>query len=79
MKKKIIAITLAVSAMMSTVAFAENINANYTDNVLSFEQTDENIAVGFDAMTKTASFATAICISLRTAISVPIYLKNIRG
>ena len=45
MKKKIIAITLAVSAMMSTVAFAENINANYTDNVLSFEQTDENIAV----------------------------------
>ena len=31
--------------MMSTVAFAENINANYTDNVLSFEQTDENIAV----------------------------------
>ena len=59
MKKKIIAITLAVSAMMSTVAFAENINANYTDNVLSF--------------------ATAICISLRTAISVPIYLKSIRG
>ena len=45
MKKKIIAITLAVSAMMSTVAFAENINANYTDNVLSFEQTDENIAI----------------------------------
>ena len=45
MKKKIIAITLAVSAMMSTVAFAENINANYTDNVLSFEQKDENIAV----------------------------------
>lgn len=45
MKKKIIAITLAVSAMMSTVAFAENINANYTDNVLSFKQTDENIAV----------------------------------
>lgn len=45
MKKKIIAITLTVSAMMSTVAFAENINANYTDNVLSFEQTDENIAV----------------------------------
>ena len=45
MKKKIIAITLAVSAMMSTVAFAENINANYTDNVLSFEQTEENIAV----------------------------------
>ena len=45
MKKKIIAITLAVSAMMSTVAFAENINANYTDNVLSFEQTGENIAV----------------------------------
>ena len=41
MKKKIIAITLAVSAMMSTVAFAENINANYTDNVLSFEQKDE--------------------------------------
>ena len=41
MKKKIIAITLAVSAMMSTVAFAENINAN----VLSFEQTGENIAV----------------------------------
>ena len=38
MKKKIIAITLAVSAMMST-----------------------------------------ICISLRTAISVPIYLKSIRG
>ena len=32
MKKKFIAITLAVSAMMSTVAFAENINANYTDN-----------------------------------------------
>ena len=26
MKKKIIAITLAVSAMMSTVAFAENID-----------------------------------------------------
>ena len=45
MKKKFIAITLAVSAMMSTVAFAENINANYTDNVLSFEQKDENIAV----------------------------------
>ena len=45
MKKKIIAITLTVSAMMSTVAFAENINANYTDNVLSFEQKDENIAV----------------------------------
>ena len=45
MKKKFIAITLAVSAMMSTVAFAENINANYTDNVLSFEQTGENIAV----------------------------------
>ena len=45
MKKKIIATILAVSAMMSTVAFAENINANYTDNVLSFEQTGENIAV----------------------------------
>ena len=77
MKKKIIAITLAVSAMMSTVAFAENINANYTDNVLSFEQT--KILPLFRAMTKTASFATAICISLRTAISVPIYLKSIRG
>lgn len=78
MKKKIIAITLAVSAMMSTVAFAENINANYTDNVLSFEQKDEILPL-FRAMTKTASFATAICISLRTAISVPIYLKSIRG
>ena len=78
MKKKIIAITLAVSAMMSTVAFAENINANYTDNVLSFEQTDENIAV-VSCYDETASFATAICISLRTAISVPIYLKSIRG
>ena len=76
MKKKIIAITLAVSAMMSTVAFAENINANYTDNHLN-RQT--KILPLFRAMTKTASFATAICISLRTAISVPIYLKNIRG
>ena len=45
MKKKIIDITLAVSAMMSTVAFAENINSYFTDNVLSFEQKDENIAV----------------------------------
>ena len=78
MKKKIIAITLAVSAMMSTVAFAENINANYTDNVLSFEHRLP-FSSNTRAMTKTASFATAICISLRTAISVPIYLKSIRG
>ena len=78
MKKKIIAITLAVSAMMSTVAFAENINANYTDNVLSFEQTDENIAV-VSCYDENGKLSTAICISLRTAISVPIYLKSIRG
>ena len=75
MKKKIIAITLAVSAMMSTVAFAENIirimycHLNRKTKILPL----------FRAMTKTASFATAICISLRTAISVPIYLKSIRG
>ncbi len=45
MKKKIIAIRLAVSGNDVNSCFAENINANYTDNVLSFEQTDENIAV----------------------------------
>lgn len=45
MKKKIIATILAVSAIMTTAVFAENIDANYTDNVLSFEQTGENIAV----------------------------------
>ena len=74
MKKKIIAMTLAVSAMMSTVAFAENINANYTDNVLSFEQTDENIAVvscydengklcgdvDFDEVSKVAGYITPV-------------------
>ena len=78
MKKKIIAITLAVSAMMSTVAFAENINATYTDMYCHLNRKTKILPL-FRAMTKTASFATAICISLRTAISVPIYLKSIRG
>ena len=78
MKKKIIAITLAVSAMMSTVAFAENINANYTDNVLSFEQTDENIAV-VSCYDENGKLCYSNMLSLRTAISVPIYLKSIRG